>query len=707
MKGYQKLAVFLAVLLLSVSFISTAIDILGDISDVDLAEGLRKEMTAAEMVEADRSEGEVVSVEAALTGAIRPLFKIQHPPETSYLRRSVLEVYGDGGWAPTESPKAIPYDGEEIPLTVSDYDSVEDVHFSIIPLLNLSGFVPVTLSVYHLDFSEPLERYPELEAFSSPAPFSSLYGVYYARYEFSEATLRAAELRYPKNCLELPAELADRLGDLASEIVGGASTSWEMLRSIEYHLRSNYEYDEEFESAPPGVDPIEWFLFNETRGVCTHFNSAFVLLARSIGLPARIVNGFLVSPSAENQIVMPKQAHVYAEVPFKGLGWITFDTTPEEIEEGPKSDQRIQTVTNITYNDGVGVKGGHFRVYGTVTTLNGSAVDGPTIEVFLKVSKNETGAQCGFGEARGGLFNITCEASPDLEVGPYMLVAHTLGNAVYEESWSDPPIMIVAETELLLEAPGRAHVGESIILRCRLMDSSNGQPIGDMTLLMDVDGETVSLTTDSTGSASMIHAYETEGNKTVTLKFEESDYYLGSSNAVSIALAVPPPSVPPSSTQSLLDMLITFPYNLILAATSAATGAVIVLVRRRGRQPIPPGFEEEEASPAEVMEDEGYLAFTNYKEGVVKLFNHFYASAQTRYGEIQGSLTPREFQQILLREVPEKGVRALEDLVSAFEVANYSETYSTKEDYDRCRAAVDTLNELMEHGEGGKEGSPA
>ncbi|MCW3992085.1 MAG: transglutaminase domain-containing protein, partial [Candidatus Bathyarchaeota archaeon] len=685
MKGYQKLAVFIAVLLLSVSFISTAIDILGDISDVDLDENLRKEMTAAkpaEMAEADRSEGEVVSVEAALTGAIRPLFKIQQPPETSYLRRSVLEVYGDGEWAPTESPNAIPYDGKEIPLNVSGYDSVEDVHFSIIPLVNLSGFVPVTLSVYYLDFSEPLERYPELEAFSSPAPFSSLYGVYYARYEFSEATLRAAELRYPKNCLELPAELADRLGDLASEIVGGASTPWEMLRSIEDHLKLNYEYDEEFEPAPPGIDPIEWFLFNETRGICTHFNSAFVLLARSIGLPARIVNGFLVSPDAENQIVMPKQAHVYAEVPFKRLGWITFDATPERIEERPQLGYKIQTVTNITDNDKVGVKGGHFSVYGNVTTLNGSAVDGISVEVFLKVSKNDTGVGCGFGEVREGLFNVTCEASPDLEVGPYMLVAHALGNAVYEESWSDPPIMIVAETELLLEAPGRAHVGESITLRCRLMDSSNGQPIGDMTLLMDVDGETVSLTTDSTGSASMIHAYETEGNKTVTLKFEESDYYRGSSNAVSIALAVPPPS-----TQSLLDMLITFPYNLILAATSAATGAVVVLVRRRGRQPIPPGFKEEEAGPAEVMEDEGYLAFTNYKEGVVKLFNHFYASAQRRYGEIQDSLTPREFQQILLREVPEKGMRALEDLVSAFEIANYSEMYSTKEDYDRCRAA--------------------
>ena len=565
----------------------------------------------------------------------------------------------------------------------------------------MSGFVPVTLSVYHLDFNGPLERYTALETFSSITPFSSTYGISYASYEFSETTLRAAELRYPKNCLEVPEGLSVRLRDLASEIVEEASTPWEKLKSIEEYLKLNYEYDEEFDPAPPDVDPVEWFLFNRTRGVCTHFNSAFVLLARSIGLPARIVNGFLVSPDAENQIVMPKQAHVYAEAPFKGLGWVTFDATSERIEERPVQVSRIQTVTNITDNDRVAIKGGNFSVYGTVTTTNGSAVDGLSVEVFLKLSKNETGVRCGFGEVREGLFNITCEASPDLEVDDYMLVAHTLGNAVYEESWSDPPIRIMAETELIIEPPGRAHVGEEITLGGRLIDSSNGQPIEDMTVFIEIGGETVNLTTDSTGSVSTIYAFETEGNKTVTLTLADSDYYLGSSNAVHIAVTAPPPSI-----QSLLYMLTTFPYNLILAGASVAIGAVVILGRRRGPQQLPQGVKEE-AGPAEAPENDGYLVFTSYKEGIVKLFNHFYASTQRRYGEIQDCLTPREFQQILLREIPEQGVRALEDLVTAFEVANYSEAYPTKEGYDRCLAAVEMLSELMEHGEGDKEENPA
>lgn len=694
MQGYQKLAVFIVVLLLSVSLISAAIDILGDISDVDLGEETQSEKVASEpagTVEAERAEGERVAVDAAPKGGRRPLFEIQYPPETKYLRRMVLERYEEGVWKLSEPLPVVAYNGEENVLNISGYESIDYVHFSITPLVNLSGFMPVTLSVIHLDFDGPLERYPTLEAYSSPTPFSSAYDVSYARYNFSEATLRAAELRYPNNCLEVPEELSNRFSDLATEIVEDSPTPWEKLKALEDYLKSNYEYNEEFDPAPPDVDPIEWFLFNETRGVCTHFNSAFVLLARSLNLPARIVNGFLVSSDAETQIVRPRQAHVYTEVPFKGLGWVTFDATPERTEERAQSVSRIQTLTNITYNDPVGIKGGHFIVQGTVTTLNGSAVDGLPLEVNLTKSKNETGVRCGFGEVREGLFNITCEAYPDLEVGDYMLVAHAFGDGVYKESWSDPPIKIMAETELIIEAPSRAHVGEEITLRGRLIDSSNGQPIANLTVLVDIGNETVRLTTDNAGYISMSSSFEAEGNKTVTLRFTDSDYYLGSSRVVSIAVTPLPP------TMQILYVLTTFPYNIAIVSAFGAIGAIVVLIRRRREQQMPKSVEKM-THAAEELEDDGYLVFDNYKEGIVKLFNHFYTSTRRRYEEIRDCMTPREFQRILQGKIPAKGAHALDDLVTAFEIANYSEAHPMKGDYDRCLASVELLSELMEHG---------
>ena len=692
MKSYQKVAVFIAVLLFSVSMISAAIDILGNISDIELDTEPQEKKTAAkpaDAVEGRRGKGEVVEVDAGPSGGVHPLFEIHMPPRTRYLRRTVGEVYEGGFWSPPEDPKVIPYNGEEIELEVSGYDSVEPVSFSIKPLVNMSGFVPVTLSVYHLDFNGPLDRYPSLETFYSLEQFPSIYGVSYAKYAFSEYRLQAAQPIYISNCLDVPVELSDRFRALASEIVEDAPTSWDQLKAIESYLKENYNFSKEFTPAPPDVDPVEWFLFNESRGVCTHFNSAFVLLARSINLPARIVNGYLVSADEDFQIVMPRDAHVYAEVPFVDLGWITFDATPETTEEEPPKGTRIQTVTNITGNDQVGIKGGYFKVYGTVTTLNGSAVDGLSVEVFLKVSKNETGVRCGLGEVREGLFNITCDASPDLEVGDYLLVAHTLGNAVYEDSWSDPPIRIIAETEVVIDAPNRAHVGDNVILRGKLIDRSNSQPIANMTIVMGIGNETVKLTTDNKGTVSMVYSFDTEGNKTITLDLEDSDYYLGSGCAVGIAVTAVPPPRP-----GLFYILTTFPYNLILASACAVSiGAVFLLMRRSKELPA---VVEEEAIELEPVEED--LSFESYKEGIVKLFNHYYALTRRRYGEVEGSLTPREFQEVVLGKIPEKGFCALDDLVTIFEVANYSLIYPTKEDYEKCRAAVEMLKGLMEHG---------
>jgi hypothetical protein len=95
--------------------------------------------------------------------------------------------------------------------------------------------------------------------------------------------------------------------------------------------------------------------------------------------------------------------------------------------------------------------------------------------------------------------------------------------------------------------------------------------------------------------------------------------------------------------------------------------------------------------------DEGPLTFGDYKEGVVKLFNRFYARSQRRYEGIVNSMTPREFQAALLGRVHEKGGPALEYLVTAFEIADYSTIIPNQEIYEKCHSAVELLNGLMEY----------
>lgn len=53
-----------------------------------------------------------------------------------------------------------------------------------------------------------------------------------------------------------------------------------------------------------------------------------MVMARALGIPARVVAGWSVSPVQALQEVRTSQAHQWVEVPFENVGWVTFDPTP-------------------------------------------------------------------------------------------------------------------------------------------------------------------------------------------------------------------------------------------------------------------------------------------------------------------------------------------------------------------------------------------
>jgi len=66
------------------------------------------------------------------------------------------------------------------------------------------------------------------------------------------------------------------------------------------------------------------------QGYCTYFASAFALLSRAVGVPARFVTGYRVaewSPLAQEYVVRDKNAHSWVEAWINGA-WRTYDATP-------------------------------------------------------------------------------------------------------------------------------------------------------------------------------------------------------------------------------------------------------------------------------------------------------------------------------------------------------------------------------------------
>ena len=101
-----------------------------------------------------------------------------------------------------------------------------------------------------------------------------------------------------------------------------------------------------------GRDPVDAFLFDYKAGYCQHFSSAFVVLMRNAGIPARVVTGF--AGGTRNRIgdywvLRRMDAHAWAEVWLPQRGWVRIDPTaavaPERILD--TLDDRLQAAADI------------------------------------------------------------------------------------------------------------------------------------------------------------------------------------------------------------------------------------------------------------------------------------------------------------------------------------------------------------------------
>ncbi len=132
-----------------------------------------------------------------------------------------------------------------------------------------------------------------------------------------------------KHFLQLP-QVTPAVRDLAREVTGKSSTPFEKILAVEEHLRAQYRYSLDLNTTL-STTPLDDFLFTRKTGYCEHYATAMVVLLRTLGIPARLVTGFL--PGEWNDVgnyyvVRQRDAHAWVEVYFPKSGWITFDPTP-------------------------------------------------------------------------------------------------------------------------------------------------------------------------------------------------------------------------------------------------------------------------------------------------------------------------------------------------------------------------------------------
>jgi transglutaminase-like putative cysteine protease len=157
----------------------------------------------------------------------------------------------------------------------------------------------------------------------------------------------------------LPADRNPRARALALELRASYANDADYARAVLGWFRDHgLEY-----TLDPGtttIDSVDTTLFDSKRGFCGHFASAYAMMMRAAGVPARIVTGYLGgewNPVGGYLIVRQSDAHAWTEVWLEGSGWTRIDPTavvaPGRLESGifELASDALPVASDFLYNN--------------------------------------------------------------------------------------------------------------------------------------------------------------------------------------------------------------------------------------------------------------------------------------------------------------------------------------------------------------------
>ncbi|SEQ81350.1 transglutaminase domain-containing protein [Arthrobacter sp. OV608] len=153
--------------------------------------------------------------------------------------------------------------------------------------------------------------------------------------------------------LPAPQNVPEIVDTLATQFTAGASTPWDQLKAIEakLHTAGFFSHGLEGEARSRAGHTAERIstLLEGTQmvGDDEQYAVAMALMARQLGIPARVVMGFRQDhPTSAAGTITGADVHAWVEVPFEQIGWVSFNPTPptDQVpkQEVPQRQQKPQ-----------------------------------------------------------------------------------------------------------------------------------------------------------------------------------------------------------------------------------------------------------------------------------------------------------------------------------------------------------------------------
>ncbi len=134
-----------------------------------------------------------------------------------------------------------------------------------------------------------------------------------------------------------PTDIENTYSSLATTMAP-TGTIAERVAELAANLHDNYRFNPE---TPGGVQQhlIDQFLGTKKVGNLEQFVTGFVLLARSLGVDARIATGYELDSTGQSATITTKTAFAWPEVRVAGQ-WVSVDLLPQVSNEAPPGNQQ-------------------------------------------------------------------------------------------------------------------------------------------------------------------------------------------------------------------------------------------------------------------------------------------------------------------------------------------------------------------------------
>jgi len=166
-----------------------------------------------------------------------------------------------------------------------------------------------------------------------------------------------AGVNFAKVALPGSTNVPEAISTMSQELVGTASTPIDQATKLATELRSRGFYSDGSDgrslAGETAARLTTLLTAKQMIGDDEQYAVAMALMARQLGIPARVVMGFYPDASKStggSWTVTGSEAHVWVEVAFEGAGWVAFDPTPDRSKTPntdvpqPKSDPKPQVL---------------------------------------------------------------------------------------------------------------------------------------------------------------------------------------------------------------------------------------------------------------------------------------------------------------------------------------------------------------------------